>query len=166
MARETWPAMLSSVTRVWRLSCHQPLHAGVLADLCPRRLERRDRARRIFGQGRPECEYEPFWPALPEPPRVPGGVPLGAIAVSLSGITRPVPASVFDLPAVSAFLWIRSICSRLTSHNSLSRRPVFKSSVLDRRPGEGFSAPCRGVALREPEHSTRHRDGSTTALHR
>ena len=32
------------------------------------------------------------------------------MTVSFSGITRPVPASVFDLASVSCFLWTRSIC--------------------------------------------------------
>jgi hypothetical protein len=32
------------------------------------------------------------------------------MTVSFSGITRPVPASVFDLPAASCLLWTRSIC--------------------------------------------------------
>src|ERR1035441_10076059 len=52
------------------------LRPGLLASFGPRRLERRDWARRIFGERRPEGEYKPLRPALPKPPGVPGGVRL------------------------------------------------------------------------------------------
>src|ERR1035437_2122725 len=43
------------------------LNPGLLADLDPRRLERCDRTRRIFGERRPEGEHKPLRPAFPEP---------------------------------------------------------------------------------------------------
>src|SRR5258708_5430119 len=49
--------------------------------------------------------------------------------VAFSGITRPVPASVFDLPTVSCFLWTRSICRHRSSRSSLSRSPQFRSTT-------------------------------------
>src|ERR1700722_16528806 len=49
-------------------------YPGLLANLGPRRLERRDWAGRVFGERRPEREYKPLRPALPKPTRVPGGM--------------------------------------------------------------------------------------------
>jgi len=51
------------------------------------------------------------------------------MTVSFSGITRPVPAAVFDLPTVRALLWTRSICCHRSSRNSLSRSPQFRSTT-------------------------------------
>jgi hypothetical protein len=80
------------------------LHPSLLADLAPGCFERRDRARRIFREGRAEGEDKPLRAALPEPLRIPRCVlSSAAMALSFSGITRPVPASVFDLPTVRAF---------------------------------------------------------------
>jgi hypothetical protein len=48
-----------------------PLYPSLLPDLGPRRLERRDRPRRVFGRRRPEGEYKPLRPALLKSPGVP-----------------------------------------------------------------------------------------------
>jgi len=52
------------------------LYAALLADLAPCRLERRDWARRIFGERLPEGEHKPLRPALTESPGVPSGMRL------------------------------------------------------------------------------------------
>jgi hypothetical protein len=63
MARETCPAMLmitsspapdseSSVTSVWRLSCHRPTTFALSRDLGPRRPQRRDGAGRMHSPNR------------------------------------------------------------------------------------------------------------------
>src|ERR1700687_2069710 len=87
MARETCPAILmipsspapdsaSSVTKVWRLSCHRPFTPAFSRTLVHAVLKDVNRARRVFGERRPEGEHKPLRPALPEPPGIPGGVRL------------------------------------------------------------------------------------------
>jgi hypothetical protein len=52
------------------------------------------------------------------------------MTVSFSGITRPVPAPVLDLPTVSCFLWTRSIRHHRSLRSSLSRSPQFRSTDM------------------------------------
>src|ERR1019366_5458699 len=103
------------------------LHPGFLADLDPGRLERRVGS---LGRGVPKANTNHSGRHSPNLRVYQAAcASIAAMAVSFSGITRPVPASVFDLPTVSAFLWIRSICFHRISRNSLSRRPVFRSNA-------------------------------------
>lgn len=49
-------------------------------------------------------------------------------AVAFSGMTRPVPAAVFDLPTVRAFLWVRPR-SEVRASDSLSLRALSHADV-------------------------------------
>jgi hypothetical protein len=138
MARETCPAMLmitsspapdsaSSVTNVWRASCHRPLSAAFSRTFFQAVLN--DVIGRVGSFGRGEPKANTNHSPLHSPNRrmyQAACASSAASAVVLSGITRPVPASLFDRPTVRTFLWTRSICSQRISRNSLSRRPVFK----------------------------------------
>jgi len=99
------PDSESSVTSVWRLSCHRPFtlafwHTvllGVLSDVIGRTGS--------LGSGVPKANTNHSGRHSPKRRAYQAAHATGmATAVSFSGITRPVSASVFDLPTVSVFL--------------------------------------------------------------
>src|SRR5450759_402812 len=116
MARETCPAILmitsspapdseSSVTSVWRLSCHRPLTSAFWRTLLHAVLN--DVMGRVgsLGRGVPKANTNHSGRHTPNRRVYQAAcASIAAMAVSFSGITRPVPALVFDLPTVSAFL--------------------------------------------------------------
>ena len=115
---------------MWRLSCHRPFTSAFLRTLIHAVLK--DVIGRVGSLGSGVPKGNTNHSGLHSQNRVmyqEACSVSAAMAVSLSGITRPVPASVFDLPTVSAFFCTKSICSQRISRSSLSRRPVFKSSA-------------------------------------
>src|SRR3954464_6344200 len=116
IARDTCPAMLmitsspapdsaSSVTRVWRLSCQRPFTPAFSRTLIQAVLN--DVMGRVGSLGRGVPKANTNHSGLHAPNRLiyhAACAAIAAMAVSFNGITRPVPASVFDLPTVSAFL--------------------------------------------------------------
>src|SRR5713101_5723803 len=114
MARETCPAILmitsspapdsaSSVTKVWRLSCHRPVTPAFSRTLVHAVLK--DVIGRVgsLGSGDPNANTNHAGRHSPNRRVYQAACSTNAaIAVSFSGITRPVPASVLDLPTVSA----------------------------------------------------------------
>src|SRR6202049_310904 len=110
MARDTWPAMLmitsspapdsaSSVTKVWRLSCHRPFTPAFSRTLVHAVLN--DVIGRVgsVGSGVPKANTNHSGRHSPNRRVYQAAcVSSAAIAVSFSGITRPVPASLLDLP--------------------------------------------------------------------
>src|SRR5260370_14020884 len=116
MARDTCPAMLmvtashvpdsaSSVTSVWRLACQRPFTRAFLRTLVHAVLN--DVIGRVGSLGRGVPKANTNHSGLHSPNRrvyQAACASMAAMAVSFSGITRPVPALVFDLPTVSAFL--------------------------------------------------------------
>ena len=128
------PDSASSVTSV-AIVVPAALHAGFLPDVGPRRLERRDNAGRVLGQRCPEGEHEPLRPALPESAGVPDGVQSPTRRWPCRSAESRTPRLGLRLAHRGAFLCARSIlctrsiCSQRISRNSLSRRPVFKSSA-------------------------------------
>src|ERR1019366_178958 len=141
MARETWPAMLmitsspapdseSSVTRVWRLSCQRPFTPAFLRTLIHAVLNDVMGCVGSLGRGVPKANTNHSGRQSPNRRMYHTACASRATrTVSFSGITRPVPASVFDLPTVRCFLWTRSICRHRSSRNSLSRSPQFRSTT-------------------------------------
>jgi hypothetical protein len=69
------PDSASSVTKVWRLSCHRPFTPAFSRTLAHAVLK--DVIGRVgsFGSGS-EGEHIPLWPARPEPPGAPSGMRL------------------------------------------------------------------------------------------
>src|ERR1039458_4396549 len=116
MARETCPAMLmitsspapdsaSSATKVRRLSGHRPFTPAFLRTLIHAVLN--DVIGRVgsLGNGVPKANTNHSDRHSPNRRVYQAAcASSAAMAVSFSGITRPVPASVLDLPTVSAFL--------------------------------------------------------------
>src|SRR5450759_283638 len=110
MARETCPAMLmitsspapdseSSVTSVWRLSCHRPTTLALSRTLVHAVLN--VVTGRVGSFGCPFPAGKTYHSGLHSPNRRMYHAACASRAimtVSFSGITRPVPASVFDLP--------------------------------------------------------------------
>src|ERR1035441_9635022 len=141
MARETCPAMLmitsspapdseSSVTSVWRLSCHRPTTLALSRTLVQAVLNVVTGDVGSFGCPLPAAKTYHSGLQAPNRRMYQAACASSAIrTVSFRGITRPVPASVFDLPTVSCFLWTRSTCRHRSSRSSLSRRPQFRSST-------------------------------------
>src|ERR1700680_2044717 len=99
------PDSASSVTKVWRLSCQRPFTPAFWRTLVHAVLN--DVIGRVGSLGRGVPNGNTCHPGLHSPNRrvyQAACASIAAKAVSFSGITRPVPASVFDLPTVSAFL--------------------------------------------------------------
>src|SRR5882757_7010935 len=108
MARETWPAILmitsspapdsaSSVTSVWRLSCHRPFTPAFLRTLVHAVLK--DVMGRVgsLGRGVPKANTNHSGRHSPKRLVYQAACAISAaIAVSFNGIRRPVPASVLD----------------------------------------------------------------------
>src|ERR1019366_1830101 len=157
MARETCPAILmitsspapdsaSSVTNVWRLSCHLPFTPALRRTLIHAVLN--DVIGRVgsAGSGDPKANTNHSGRHPPNCRAYQAAcASIAAMAVSFSGITRPVPASVFDLPTVSAFLCTRSICSHRCQEVSPAREKAWQRGVvsgLQRR-----RQPCRQTGI-------------------
>src|SRR5512147_224091 len=141
MARDTWPAMLmmtsspapdsaSSVTRVWRLSCQRPTTLALSRTFVHAVFS--EVTGRVGSFGCPLPAGKTYHSGLPSPNRPMYHAACASRAimtVSLSGITRPVPASVFDLQyVVSGALAALRRCGRVGRGGAgLRRRAAFLS---------------------------------------
>src|SRR5882724_7608939 len=93
------PDSASSVTKVWRLSCQRPFTPASLRTLLHAVLK--DVIGRVgsLGSGLPKANTNHSGLHSPNRRVYQAACATSAVsAVSFSGITRPVPATVFDLP--------------------------------------------------------------------
>src|ERR1035438_142027 len=106
------PDSESSVTRVWRLSCHLPTTFALSRTFV--QAVRNVVTGRVGSFGCPLPAGKTYHSGRQCPNRRVYQAACASRAtrtVAFSGITRPVPASVFDLPTVRCFLCTRSIRS-------------------------------------------------------